>query len=499
MFELFIALKYLIPKKRSLSTALISLISVIVISLVVWLVIVFLSVTTGIEKNWLDKLTSLNAPIRITPTKEYFSSYYYLVDAVASKSGYTHKTIGEKRLSVSNPYDPSVDMECPTSWPQPDYQNNNFIDPVKTAFSILQAQKAKFADLKFQDYEVSSALMRISLLHNSSSHFNEKPSFLTQMSYLLSLNDQNPKLSKLMLPAPKDLNLQNALHKNQADHEPVYLPKNFQENGIKVGDVGYFSYAYISATSTQEQKIPIVIAGFYDPGVMPIGNKCILVPFNITRTISASMATFSFDGTPTNGIYVWTKDIANASLVKESLQKAFMEAGIAKYWKISTYKEYEFAKDLLQQFQSDKLLFSLIAIIILLVACSNVISMLVLLVNDKKREIAVLQAMGASSKSIAFIFGFCGFFLGTLSSLIGIGAAIFTLRHLDILVKFLSLIQGHEAFNANFFGSSLPNQLSFEALLFVIIVTPLISLIAALVPAMKAAKLHPSNILRSNP
>ena len=96
MFEFKIAFKYLLFKKRRLSSSLISLLSILVISIVVWLVLVFLSVTNGIEKNWLNKLTSLNAPIRITPTDKYYSSYYYLVDSVSSKSNYSTKNIVDK-------------------------------------------------------------------------------------------------------------------------------------------------------------------------------------------------------------------------------------------------------------------------------------------------------------------------------------------------------------------------------------------------------------------
>ena len=51
MYELFTALKYLIPKKRAISTSVISLVAFIVISLVVWLVLIFLSVTAGLEQN----------------------------------------------------------------------------------------------------------------------------------------------------------------------------------------------------------------------------------------------------------------------------------------------------------------------------------------------------------------------------------------------------------------------------------------------------------------
>lgn len=152
----------------------------------------------------------------------------------------------------------------------------------------------------------------------------------------------------------------------------------------------------------------------------------------------------------------------------------------------------------MEQFQSDRTLFLLIALIILIVACSNVISLLVLLVNDKKKEIAILQSMGCSKTSIAAIFGLSGMIMGALSSLIGATSAIFTLKHLNFFVEILNTIQGHTAFNPAFYGNSLPNELSFEALLFILIVTPLLSLISGLVPAIKAAKLHPSAILRAS-
>ncbi len=123
--------------------------------------------------------------------------------------------------------------------------------------------------------------------------------------------------------------------------------------------------------------------------------------------------------------------------------------------------------------------------------------MLVLLVNDKKREIGILQAMGASRYSIAAIFGACGITMGILSSFIGTIAALLTLQNIDSIVQLLSFIQGHDAFNATFFGKSLPGKLSYHAVLFMLIATPLISLLAGLIPAIKACRLRPSEILRA--
>nr|NGX31993.1 Lipoprotein-releasing system transmembrane protein LolE [Candidatus Anoxychlamydiales bacterium] len=277
----------------------------------------------------------------------------------------------------------------------------------------------------------------------------------------------------------------------------ILLPKNYRNSNVLIGDNGYLSYATMSVSSNQEIRIPIYVAGFYDPGVLPIGNKCVIVPPEITKTINATNSSFSFEGTPMNGVYVWMKDMKKADLLKEKITKELEKENIANFFNVTTYKDFEFSKDLMQQFQSDRTLFTLIAIIILIAACSNIISMLVLLVNDKKKEIAILRSMGASSKSIAVIFGFCGFIMGLFSSIIGIGASIITLKHLDLVIKLLSMIQGHTFFNAAFFGNKLPNDLSYDALIFVIIITPVLALIAGIVPAIKASKVHPSSILRS--
>jgi lipoprotein-releasing system permease protein len=633
MFELYVALKYLLPRKRLLSTSIISILSIFVISLVVWLVLVFLSVTTGIEKNWLKKLTSLNAPIRIYPTQNYYNSYYYLVDNISAVSNFSTKNISEKYHSrYSDPYNKQYDMEIPSYWPKRTFDNSqNFIDPVKKAFEILGNKNNPYSkkylgissqDISFQDYEISGAMMRLALNRKEESKFsNERVNYLTQMSYLMTFCDKNPNIKTLLIkPRIADLNnllnsfqtqildgsnalkdvpkiskiisskkqkqkllaiLSNVdikkvktsygkiydvkLDKNSLEralsirdvllsakikinkkesktiklgldsvevlkadfktsfskkpaHAPLWiysvkkehflpknefleygvlLPKSSKDSGIRIGDRGYLSYALTTSTSTQEQRIGIYVTGFYDPGVLPVGSRFLLVPSDITSTINAANLTFCPDGSPTNGIYVWIKDIKNAENVKNQIEKTFEKNNIGKFWKIDSYKDFEFSKDLLQQFQSDRTLFTLIALIIIVVACSNIISLLVLLVNDKKQEIAILQAMGASKTNIATIFGICGIIAGTISSLIGSVAAIITIKNIDVIVNLLSKIQGHDAFNPAFFGSGLPNELSYSALLFVIILTPIISLFAGLIPAIKAARISPSKVLRA--
>ena len=647
MFELSFVKKYLTPRKKQLSVSLIALLSIAVITLVVWLVVLFLSVTEGIERNWLNKLTALNAPVRLQPTPEYFSSYYYKVDQYSAASQYMSQTLGQKAQAlISDPYNPEFDEGLPMIMAKPDLnQIGQLKDPVKMAFSALEELKASFPGLAFQDIEMSGALLRLELLRQETNSLTpvEMQSQLTNVSYLSSLPEKNPSLQSLLLaPTEEDLNhllylsersdedphplfshshieklktrsdlwqlpfdllpekipfeAQAYKHEGEISHlivpttsskeasctierradrlffkcvgDPevplnsavplfsygnvefdvkemprallfsvkgklqkktiagtvpftglqvskasfdltvdslcktgkqtgILLAKNFRENGLRMGDAGYLAYSAPTLSGTKQLQIPVYVAGFYDPGIMAVGNKCILVPPHITQSINASESAFTLDRGESNNIFVWMSHLNDAQKLKEALLEKFQEKGIDKYWTVQTYREYDFAKDLMQQFQSDKYLFTLIGMIILLVACSNIISLLVLLVSDKKKEIGILRAMGAKRRSIAAIFAFCGASLGLFSCLLGILLAFVTLRNIDSVVHFLSVLQGHEAFNTQFFGQSLPHEISSRALIFAAIATPLLSLIAGLVPAIKAARLDPCETLRS--
>ena len=237
------------------------------------------------------------------------------------------------------------------------------------------------------------------------------------------------------------------------------------------------------------------MAGFYDPGIIPLGGKYIIANSSLTSIIRSAPG--QEQNPLNNGINIRFSDLSKTNSVKNQLTQSLKEKGIDNYWNVETYREFEYTKDLILQLQSEKNLYSVIALVIITVACSNIISMLIILVNDKKHEIGILRSMGASSASIAAIFGFCGTMIGILGSLFGILAAMVTLANLNTLVSFVSRLQGFDMFNAHFYGEILPQELSYHALSFVLAATVVISLLAGIVPAIKASLLKPSAILRS--
>ena len=210
LFEFSIAKKYLIPKKKQLSLSLIALMSVGVISLVVWLILVFLSVTDGIEKNWLKKLTSFNAPIQITPTNAYYQSYYYQVDSMSGESDFSYKSIGEKAVATwTDPYRAEEDLAIPTYWPEKEVDTSGLaLDLVKLAFASIQRAKP---NLIAQDYEVSGALLKLCMIRSQGPSFapqeNHTQNYLTQALYINSFSDKSPHLPQLIEPPRiEDLN-----------------------------------------------------------------------------------------------------------------------------------------------------------------------------------------------------------------------------------------------------------------------------------------------------
>lgn len=200
MFELSIAFKYLTPRWRQLSVSIISLISILVIALVVWLIVVFFSVTYGLERNWIDRLIALTAPVRILPTDVYYNSYYYRIDSISSASGYVHKTIGEKlQAGRSDPYDPYMDEEVPAIWARPDLDEEGKLkDPVKGAFAAISLLR-DISGLRASDYEMTMGNLRLQLLRQQG-----RPSYtqaaLSQATYLGSFDPENRSLQGALLP-----------------------------------------------------------------------------------------------------------------------------------------------------------------------------------------------------------------------------------------------------------------------------------------------------------
>ncbi|MCO5069613.1 MAG: lipoprotein-releasing ABC transporter permease subunit [Rhizobiaceae bacterium] len=139
----------------------------------------------------------------------------------------------------------------------------------------------------------------------------------------------------------------------------------------------------------------------------------------------------------------------------------------------------------------------MILTLIVLVAALNIISGLVMLVKDKGHDIAILRTMGATRGAVMRIFLMTGAAIGMTGTLAGFVLGVIICLNVESIRQFFSWLSGTVLFNPElYFLSQLPARMDFNETFSVIIMALILSFIATLFPAWRAAKLDPVEALR---
>jgi lipoprotein-releasing system permease protein len=139
----------------------------------------------------------------------------------------------------------------------------------------------------------------------------------------------------------------------------------------------------------------------------------------------------------------------------------------------------------------------IILTLIVMVAALNIISGLIMLVRSKSRDIAILRTMGATQGSILRVFLMTGASIGISGTLAGLLIGVLIARNIDGLKNFFSWMVGRDLFPATlYFLSRLPSIIDWREVLTVVMMAIVLSLLASLYPAWKAARLDPVEALR---
>lgn len=139
----------------------------------------------------------------------------------------------------------------------------------------------------------------------------------------------------------------------------------------------------------------------------------------------------------------------------------------------------------------------LILTMIVLVAALNIVSGLIMLVKDKGRDIAILRTMGATRNSVMRIFLMTGAAIGVTGTIAGVALGVLVCLNVERIRQFFSWLSGTTLFNPElYFLSTLPAKMDFNETFTVILMALVLSFLATLFPAWRAAKLDPVEALR---
>lgn len=147
--------------------------------------------------------------------------------------------------------------------------------------------------------------------------------------------------------------------------------------------------------------------------------------------------------------------------------------------------------------QVERVVMFVILSMIVVVAAFNIISSLVMLVKDKGKDIAVLRTMGATRASIMRIFCMTGTAIGVLGTVLGAVLGLLLAANAEALRAWMSELIGVRIFPPEvFFLSALPSKVDVGEVTLVIGMSLVLSFLATLYPAWRAAQYDPVEALR---
>ncbi|XNK21645.1 lipoprotein-releasing ABC transporter permease subunit LolE [Haemophilus influenzae] len=138
-------------------------------------------------------------------------------------------------------------------------------------------------------------------------------------------------------------------------------------------------------------------------------------------------------------------------------------------------------------------------VLVIGVACFNIVSTLIMAVKDKQGDIAIMRTLGANNAFIKRIFIWYGLQAGMKGCLIGIVLGIILALNLTTFIQGIEWVIGKKLLSGDvYFVDFLPSELHWSDVLMVLIAALALSLMASFYPASRAAKLQPAQVLSSH-
>ena len=290
------------------------------------------------------------------------------------------------------------------------------------------------------------------------------------------------------LPAKKLLwkSLDNATIENFKIKQNVILGYRLaQRLNLSVGD--YISLISPNVMETAIGVLPIkqnfMVGGFFDIGMYEYDNNFVFIPWEKAEKFLSTKQI-------AHGIEIFLQNPKTTQNVHSDLNTKLDDSFTIIDWKKRN-------SSFMNALDVEKNVMFVILTLIILVATFNIISSMIMLVQTKKSDIALMRTMGASKYLIIRIFMLTGSIIGILGTIIGAILGIIVSINIETIRNFISTFFEKELFSPQiYFLSTLPSNINFNEVFVVMGLSVSLTLLASMFPAWKASKISPAEALR---
>jgi len=254
--------------------------------------------------------------------------------------------------------------------------------------------------------------------------------------------------------------------------------------GLSPGDALTVLVPTVDADGTPTPKLrELRVAGAFEAGLQDHDATLIFANLADVRALGPP-------GTVSEGLQVRLADVLSAPQVAAQLRAQLPSALEVSDWTRDNANYF-------RAIRIEKTMMSLILLLIVAVAAFNIVAMLVMVVTDKRTDIAIMRTFGAAPRRVMGIFITQGLVIGWLGVALGVVLGLLLAFHVDTIVPFLERTFRFQIMDADvYYITAIPSEVHWRNIAAIALAALLLTAIATVYPAIRAARTAPAEALR---